>query len=58
MTISMMAPGSSINLKVMRNGSEHDMTVKLAEMPSETARANPRESDGINTALDGVEVEE
>ncbi|MGB2629349.1 MAG: DegQ family serine endoprotease [Candidatus Acidiferrum sp.] len=56
MTISMMAPGSSINLKVMRNGSEHDMTVKLAEMPTETAKLNSHESEGTNTALDGVEV--
>ena len=56
MTISMMAPGSSINLKVMRNGSEHDMTVKLAEMPTETAKLNSHDGEGTNTALDGVEV--
>ena len=56
MTISMMAPGSSINLKVVRNGSEHDMTVKLAEMPTETAKVNSHDSEGTNTALDGVEV--
>ncbi len=56
MTISMMAPGSSINLKVVRNGSEHDMTVKLAEMPTETAKVNSHDSEGTNTALEGVEV--
>ena len=40
----------------MRNGSEHDMTVKLAEMPTETAKLNSHDSEGTNTALDGVEV--
>src|SRR5208283_4451819 len=56
MTISMMPPGSTINLKVMRNGSQHDLTVKLAEMPTETAKLNSHDDKGSNTALDGVEV--
>jgi len=56
MTISMMPPGSRINLKVMRNGSQHDLTVKLAEMPTETAKLNSHDDKGSNTALDGVEV--
>jgi serine protease Do len=55
MSISMMTPGSSIKLKVMRNGSEHDMTVKLAEMPTETAKVKSEDGNG-NSALDGVEV--
>jgi serine protease Do len=55
MTISMMPPGTSIKLKVMRNGSEHEMTVKLAEMPIETAKVNSQDENG-NKALDGVEV--
>ncbi len=56
MTISMMPPGSTIKLKVMRNGSQHDLTVKLAEMPTETAKLNSHDDEGNNTALDGVEV--
>jgi serine protease Do len=55
MSISMMPPGTSVKLKVLRNGSEHDMTVKLAEMPTETAKLNSHEGNG-NAALDGVEV--
>jgi serine protease Do len=55
MNISMMPPGTSIKLKVMRSGSERDMTVKLAEMPTETAKVNSQEEGG-NKALDGVEV--
>src|SRR6516225_6568574 len=39
MDISMMEPGSSVKLNVLRNGSEKEMTVKLAEMPTETAKA-------------------
>ena len=55
MNISMMPPGSSVKLKVIRNGSERDFSVKLAEMPTETAKLNPQE-DGGNQSLDGVEV--
>ncbi|MGB2635954.1 MAG: DegQ family serine endoprotease [Candidatus Acidiferrum sp.] len=55
MTISMMTPGSSVNLKTLRNGSERDVTVKLAEMPTETAKLNSQEEGG-SKALDGVEV--
>jgi serine protease Do len=55
MTVSMMAPGTKVNVKLLRNGSERDMTVKLAEMPTETARLNSNENGG-NSGLEGVEV--
>ena len=55
MSISMMAPGSNVRLKVLRNGSERDFNVKLAEMPTESAKLNSTE-DGGSQALDGVEV--
>lgn len=55
MNISMMAPGTSVKLKLLRNGSEKDLSVKLAEMPTETAKVNSQEEGG-NKALDGVEV--
>jgi serine protease Do len=55
MTISMMTPGTSVKLKTLRNGSERDLTVKLAEMPTETAKLNSHEEGG-SKALDGVEV--
>jgi serine protease Do len=54
-SISMMPPGTSVKLKTLRNGSERDVTVKLAEMPTETAKLNSQEEGG-NQALDGVEV--
>jgi serine protease Do len=54
-SISMMAPGSTVNLKTLRNGSERDRTIKLGEMPTETAKLNSQEEGG-SKALDGVEV--
>jgi serine protease Do len=55
MSISMMPPGTSIKLKVLRNSNERDFTVKLAELPTETAKVNSQQEGG-NQALDGVEV--
>ena len=56
MSISMMAPGTTANLKVWRNGSEHDIAVKLGELPAENVRASaaPENPQG---ALEGVTVE-
>lgn len=56
MTISMMQPGTSVDLKMLRNGSERTATVKLAELPNETAKNNLREQGGSTKALEGVEV--
>jgi serine protease Do len=54
-SISMMQPGSAVKLKLLRNGSEKNLSLKLAEMPTETAKL---ESDGEGSAkaLEGVEV--
>jgi serine protease Do len=56
MSISMMAPGTTANLKVWRNGSEHDIAIKLGELPAENERASaaPANPQG---ALEGVTVE-
>ena len=56
MDISMMEPGSSVKLNVLRNGSEKEMTVKLAEMPTETAKAESGNGGESTKALEGVEV--
>jgi serine protease Do len=55
MTISMMQPGSSVKLTMLRDGSEHEVSVKLGEMPTESAMARPDSNDSTK-ALDGVEV--
>jgi serine protease Do len=54
-SISMMEPGTKINVKVVRDGSEREMSVKLAEMPTETAMAG-RDEEGSTKVLEGVEV--
>lgn len=57
MAISMMAPDSSVNLKVLRSGSERNYTVKLGELPT-TEAAVEREGNGSsNSVLSGVSVE-
>jgi len=55
MTISLMQPGTDIKLNVLRDGSQKEITVKLAEMPTETAMATPDKGDSTK-ALEGVEV--
>jgi len=56
MDISMMQPGSNVKLTVLRNGSEKQMSLKLAEMPTETAKAEPENDDESTKAVQGVEV--
>ena len=55
MTISMMQPDSNVKLTVLRDGSERELSVKLVEMPMETAKARP-DSDDSTKVLEGVEV--
>ncbi len=45
MNISMMAPGTSVNLKVLRNGATRDLTATLGELPTEKASAEQGSSD-------------
>src|SRR6516225_8723437 len=56
MDISMMQPGSSVKLTLLRNGSEKQISLKLAEMPTETAKAESGNADESSKALQGVEV--
>jgi serine protease Do len=56
MSVSMMPPGSELRLKILRNGTERDETVKLAEMPTETAKVDSNDQEGGSKALEGVEV--
>ena len=57
MSISMMQPGTELKLKTLRNGTERDANVKLAEMPTESAKADSNDDqEGGSKALEGVEV--
>jgi len=55
-SISMMQPGTNIKLTVLHDGNERELSVKLAEMPAETALNKPDSSDDSTKALEGVEV--
>ncbi|MGB6495556.1 MAG: PDZ domain-containing protein, partial [Candidatus Acidiferrum sp.] len=56
MSVSMMQPGTEVTLKFLRSGDMRDATVKLAEMPTQTAQANSNGGDDGSKALNGVEV--
>lgn len=46
MTISMMQPGSEAKLKVVHDGSQRELTIKLHELPTEQAENN-QETTGV-----------
>ena len=56
MNISMMKPDADVKLKILRDGKQSDMTVKLGELPGseEQAKAEDGTSKG---ALEGVTLE-
>jgi serine protease Do len=56
MTISMMPPDSSVNLKLARAGAERTVTVKLGELPTTQASVESNH-DGSSNVLSGVSVE-
>jgi serine protease Do len=56
MNISMMKPDADVKLKVLRDGKESDMTVKLGELPTSEAKAQGEEGTSKD-ALEGVTVE-
>jgi serine protease Do len=59
MTISMMPPDSEANLKVLRNGSEKEIAVRLSTLPTEQAAAHSEDNSNgsASSALAGVSVE-
>ncbi len=57
--VSMTSPGSTIHLKVLRDGAEKNFDVKLTESPTDRPRASaPAPRDNPSSALDGVSVED
>ena len=55
MSISMMAPDTLANLKVLRNGTERDVAVKLGVLPTDKEQASA-ETPNPQGALEGVSV--
>ena len=57
MHISLMAPGTRVDVKVFRDGADKTIPVTLAEMPAETARNNEPASGDQQDAMQGITVE-
>jgi len=57
MHVSLMEPGTRVNVKVFREGAEKTLPLTLAEMPTETAKAEQQENNGTEDALQGITVE-
>ena len=57
MKISMMAPDANVNLKVLRNGAEREMAVKLGELPTTEAAVKHEGNSSGSSALSGVSIE-
>jgi len=56
MRVSLMAPGSTVNVKVFRNGAEKSMPLTLAELPTEKAQNDTPESSQ-ESGLNGITTE-
>ncbi|MEO8663328.1 MAG: DegQ family serine endoprotease [Bryobacteraceae bacterium] len=56
MRVSLMAPGTKVNVKVFRDGAEKTLPLTLAEMPTETAK-NEQPENSSEDALQGMTVE-
>ena len=56
MRVSLMAPGTKVSVKVFRGGAEKTLALTLAELPTETAKAEQPENRSED-ALQGITVE-
>ena len=56
--VATMAPGTTIHLKVDRNGDAKDFTVTLGEAPAGKGAGNAGDESAENSPMRGVQVEE
>jgi serine protease Do len=56
-TIAMMQPGEKVSLKVSRNGSTREISLKLGELPTTKEEARNNSEGASEDALEGVSVE-
>jgi len=55
--VSLMTPGTQVNVKVFRDGAERTFPLTLAEMPTETAKNEQPENSSSEDALQGITTE-
>jgi serine protease Do len=53
--ISQLAPGSSVNLKLLRDGNSREVAITLGELPNEKVAANDEKPEG--DSIEGLSVE-
>jgi serine protease Do len=58
MTVSMMNPGDTANLKVVRNGQTLTVPVQVSEMPGEKMEKASVSQDHTDKTLEGVQVQD
>ena len=56
MNVSLMEPGAMVAVKVLREGTARDFSVRLAELPTEQAKVE-KNSESTEGAMEGVSVE-
>ena len=56
MHVSLMAPGTKVEVKVFRDGMDKTFPVTLAELPTETASNNGQPESGSPDVLQGITV--
>ena len=56
-TVAMMQPGEAVQLKISRNGSTRDISVKLGELPVSKQEAQNQPEGASKDALEGISVE-
>lgn len=57
MHVSLMAPGTTVSVKALRDGAEKTFSVKLAELPVERAQVDKQESNP-EANMQGITVED
>ena len=55
--IASMAPGTTVHLKILRNGQERDVSVTLGELPEKTGQSGSSSSLSENSPMRGVQVD-
>jgi serine protease Do len=55
--IAMTAPGTVVQLKVLRNGAERTFSVKLGELPAQAGTTAANQGQGPSQALQGLSVD-
>jgi serine protease Do len=57
MNLSLMQPGTQVNLTILRDGTQRQLSARLGELPTETAKVE-KSDNATDTAMEGVSVQD